>query len=77
MLNLRPGALTFLAGEMCKNHALTPFFGSAQRTGQPLSGLAEINKIGAEYTRLNEGYSSQMNHKAFDLLVKARIIVTI
>lgn len=27
-----------------------------------------------KYTRLNEGYSSQMNHKAFDLLVKARII---
>ncbi|MEA3467634.1 MAG: DUF4143 domain-containing protein, partial [Thermodesulfobacteriota bacterium] len=27
-----------------------------------------------KYTRLNEGYSSQMNHKAFDLLVKAKII---
>jgi len=27
-----------------------------------------------KYTRLNAGHSSQMNHKAFDLLVKARII---
>ncbi len=27
-----------------------------------------------KYTRLNEGYSSQMNHKAFDLLAKAKII---
>lgn len=27
-----------------------------------------------KYTRLNSGHSSQMNHKAFDLLVKAKII---
>jgi len=27
-----------------------------------------------KYTRLNDGYSSQMNRKAFDLLVKARVI---
>jgi len=27
-----------------------------------------------KYTRLNEGHSYQMNHKAFDLLAKARII---
>lgn len=27
-----------------------------------------------KYTRLNAGHSSQMNHKAFDLLVKAKII---
>jgi len=27
-----------------------------------------------KYTRLNAGHSGQMNHKAFDLLVKARII---
>lgn len=27
-----------------------------------------------KYTRLNEGHSYQMNHKAFDLLVKARIV---
>jgi len=30
-----------------------------------------------KYTRLNEGYSSQMNHKAFDLLVIAKIIYKI
>lgn len=27
-----------------------------------------------KYTRLNDGHSSQMNHKAFDLLVKAKVI---
>jgi uncharacterized protein len=27
-----------------------------------------------KYTRLNEGHSYQLNHKAFDLLVKARVI---
>ena len=38
--------------------------------------LNVAKKIGQQlkYTRLNEGYSSQMNHKAFDLLVKAKII---
>ena len=27
-----------------------------------------------KYTRLNEGHSGQMNHKAFDLLAKSRLI---
>lgn len=27
-----------------------------------------------KYTRLNDGHSSQMNRKAFDLLVKARVL---
>jgi predicted AAA+ superfamily ATPase len=30
-----------------------------------------------KYTRLNDGHSGQMNHKAFDLLAKARIITKI
>jgi predicted AAA+ superfamily ATPase len=30
-----------------------------------------------KYTRLNEGHSGQMNHKAFELLVKAKIIYKI
>jgi len=39
------------------------FFNVAKNIGQQL-----------KYTRLNERYFSQMNHKAFDLLVKAKII---
>ncbi len=38
--------------------------------------LNVAKSIGAQlkYTRLNAGHSGQMNHKAFDLLVKAKII---
>ena len=38
--------------------------------------LSVAKSIGEQlkYTRLNEGYSSQMNRKAFDLLVKAKVI---
>ncbi|GAB6193912.1 ATP-binding protein [Desulfocastanea catecholica] len=39
------------------------FLGVAKSIGEQL-----------KYTRLNEGYSSQMNRKAFDLLAKAKVI---
>ncbi len=39
------------------------FLGVAKSIGEQL-----------KYTRLNDGYSSQMNRKAFDLLVKAKVI---